>query len=139
LPPEWENAVQAADRASGTILLVEDNDEVAEVTERMLEGLGYCVTRVVSSPQALAYFESGAEPDLMLSDIVMPGGNNGVDLAKIVRNRYPDLPILLTTGYTVAAREAADEGILILPKPYRIAVLERFIRAALDRERQPTR
>jgi len=128
--------VQVADRASGLILLVEDNDEVAEVTTRMLEGLGYSVIRVSSSDQALSYLEQSGDVDLLLSDIVMPGSRNGVDLARIVRERYPALPILLSSGYSALARDAADEGLLILSKPYRMAVLERFVRAALDPERR---
>ncbi|HUC11098.1 MAG TPA: response regulator [Stellaceae bacterium] len=128
--------MQVADRASGLILLVEDNDEVAEVTTRMLEGLGYSVIRVSSSDQALSYLEQSGDVDLLLSDIVMPGSRNGVDLARIVRERYPALPILLSSGYSAVARDAADEGLLILSKPYRMAVLERFVRAALDPERR---
>jgi len=120
-------------------LLVEDNDEVAEVTARMLEGLGYSVIRVSSAREALRYLECGGDANLLLSDIVMPGGSNGVDLARIVRQLYPALPILLSTGYSAAAREATDEGLLILSKPYRMAVLERFVRAALDPDRQPQR
>ena len=134
LPSRLETAVQLAERASGSILLVEDNDDVAEVTAEMLAGLGYGVMRVSSAGQALNYLEGGGIADLLLSDIVMPGGANGVDLARIVRNRYPKLPILLSTGYSAAAREASKEGLAILPKPYRVAALERFIRAALERE-----
>lgn len=134
LPSELEAAVQLAERVSGSILLVDDNDDVAEVTAEMLEGLGYDVVRVSSAGQALNYLEGGGDADLLLTDIVMPGGTNGVDLARIVRNRYPKLPILLSTGYSAAAREASKEGLAILPKPYRVATLERFIRAALERE-----
>ncbi|MBV8736214.1 MAG: response regulator [Alphaproteobacteria bacterium] len=104
------------------------------MTAGMLAGLGYGVVRVSSAGQALNYLEGGGNPDLLLSDIVMPGGANGVDLARIVRNRYPKLPILLSTGYSAAAREASKEGLAILSKPYRVAALERFIRAALERE-----
>ena len=134
LPSELETVVQFADRASGSILLVEDNDDVAEATAEMLAGLGYGVVRVSSAGQALNYLEGGGNPDLLLSDIVMPGGTNGVDLARIVRKRYPKLPILLSTGYSAAAREASKERLTILPKPYRLATLERFIRATLERE-----
>jgi CheY-like chemotaxis protein len=57
----------------------------------------------------------------MFSDIMMPGGMNGVELAREVRKRKPDLPILLTSGYAEAAQRAAEaEGVRILPKPYRI-------------------
>ena len=133
LRPELETASSIPCRVSGTILLAEDNDEVAEVTAGMLEGLGYSVARVSSSQQALEYLDSGRNADLVLTDIVMPGGSNGVDLARIVRERYPTLPVILTTGYSAAAREAAHEGFFILSKPYRIAALESSLRNALDR------
>jgi signal transduction histidine kinase len=137
--PETEQGGTVGDRASGTILLVEDNDDVAEVTSGMLEGLGYAVVRAALARQALGYLEEGARPDLLLSDIVMPGDMSGLDLARHVRAHYPDLPILLSTGYSAAAREAADEGLAILLKPYRMAALEHFIRTVLDRARRSRR
>jgi CheY-like chemotaxis protein len=56
--------------------------------------------------------------DLVLSDIVMPGGMSGVDLAHSVRQRFPHLPVILTTGYSEAATRAAEDGLIILRKPY---------------------
>jgi CheY-like chemotaxis protein len=65
----------------------------------------------------------------VFSDIMMPGGMNGVELAREIRRRRSDLPVLLTSGYSEAARRSADaEGVRILPKPYRLDELA----AALD-------
>jgi two-component system NtrC family sensor kinase len=136
LPLELEIAAQVPARARGTILLVEDNEAVAEVTTIMLESLGYVVVHVSSARQALDYLEEGEHADLVLTDIVMPGQSDGVDLARIVRERYPLLPVLLTTGYSGAARDAANERFVILSKPYRRHSLERFIANALERRQQ---
>jgi DNA-binding NtrC family response regulator len=84
----------------------------------------------------LEHLNRGNRVDLVLSDIVMPGGMSGIDLARTIRERYPQLPMLLTTGYSAAAREAAEEGFIILSKPFRISTLERVIRSALKHEPQ---
>jgi PAS domain S-box-containing protein len=136
LPPELEAASQAARRTSGTILVVEDNDEVAEVTAAMLESLGYAVERAASARRALDELEAGRRVDLVLTDIVMPGGVSGIDLARTARGRFPGLPVVLTTGYSAAAREAADEGFVILSKPFQLSALERLVRTALEQRPQ---
>jgi two-component system NtrC family sensor kinase len=110
---------QAAAQSISTILLVEDNDEVADTTAAILEDLGYEARRARNAGEALTMLSNGGSFDLLLSDIVMPGGTSGLDLARTVRQRFPALPILLTTGYSTAAREAAAEGLTILQKPYR--------------------
>jgi DNA-binding NtrC family response regulator len=65
----------------------------------------------------------------------MPGGVNGIELARTTRERYPNLPVLLMTGYS-AARESADEGFVFLSKPFQISALEQAIRSALDQKSQ---
>lgn len=104
------------------ILVVDDNELVAEVAAALLDVLGYD-TRVVTNPaQALDMSEEAAFT-AVLSDIVMPGGLSGVQLAKRLRQRHPDLPILLSTGYSEAlAYEVAEFP--VLHKPYRLADLE---------------
>jgi two-component system NtrC family sensor kinase len=113
----------------GHILLVEDNLDIAEVTRTSLEETGFQVTHVADARGALAALGSGAAFDLVFSDIVMPGDLNGVDLARIVRSRYPSLPVLLATGYSAVAQNAMDEGFTILRKPYDTVELN----AAIDR------
>ena len=106
---------------AGSVLLVEDDDEVAALVTEMLEQLGYEVTRAASAVAALGALSNERPIDLVLSDVMMPGGMNGVDLVREIRNRRRDLPVLLTSGYAEAAKEsAAAEGVRVLPKPYRL-------------------
>jgi PAS domain S-box-containing protein len=103
---------------SGTVLLVEDNPDVANASTDLLEELGYAVRWAADVDTALR--EAAANGiDLVLSDIVMPGKMDGLALARILKQRHPLLPILLATGYSDAARDAGDE-FPILRKPYQI-------------------
>jgi CheY-like chemotaxis protein len=104
---------------AGSVLLVEDDAEVAEFVSEMFVQLGFDVLRVASANAALGALSNGRPVDLVFSDIMMPGGMNGVELAREIRIRHGYLPILLTSGYAEAVREEADrEGIPVLPKPY---------------------
>jgi CheY-like chemotaxis protein len=110
--------------AHGRILLVEDDDEVAALVSEMLVELGYEVTRTASGAAALGALADGRTVDLVFSDIMMPGGMNGVELAREIRRRRSDIPVLLTSGYSEAAvHEAELAGIQILSKPYHIEEL----------------
>jgi signal transduction histidine kinase/CheY-like chemotaxis protein len=123
-----------------TVLLVEDNDEVAVLAAEMLEGLGFTVKRVSSAPAALAALENGRAVDLVFSDIVMPGGMNGIELARELKRRQPKLPIILTTGYCDAARDGeAIQGLALLRKPYRLHALEAALKAAMTDTRAAAR
>jgi signal transduction histidine kinase/ActR/RegA family two-component response regulator len=116
----------------GSILLVEDNDEVAMLVTEMLRELGYRVTRAASAQGALGALADEREIDLVFSDIVMPGTMNGMELAREVRRRRPGAPILLTSGYAGAAvRDAEADDIKILCKPYAIEALDVALRVAL--------
>jgi PAS domain S-box-containing protein len=125
----------------GSILLVEDNDEVAMLVTEMLRELGYRVTRAASAQGALGALADEREIDLVFSDIVMPGTMNGMELAREVRRRRPGASVLLTSGYAGAAvREAEAEDIKILCKPYAIEALDVALCVALgDRVCQPDR
>jgi PAS domain S-box-containing protein len=110
---------------SGTILLVEDNPDVATASTGLLEQLGYAVRWVSNAEAALA--EIAAERiDLVFSDIVMPGKMDGLTLAQTIRGKYPRLPILLTTGYSDTLRKTSL-GFQILRKPYEIHELSRAL------------
>jgi CheY-like chemotaxis protein len=80
---------------------------------------------------------TGGGFDLVLSDVVMPGGMNGLELARALHERLPGLPILLTTGYSSAAQEAARERFPILAKPYRRHQLGEAICELLDARPHP--
>ncbi|GAA0567952.1 ATP-binding protein [Craurococcus roseus] len=119
---------------AGHVLLVEDDDEVAALVTEMLTQLGLGATRAASAAAALGALANGRAVDLVFSDVMMPGGMSGVDLAREVKRRRPGLPILLTTAYAEAAqREAEAEGIALLPKPYRLEELAAAARDALGR------
>ena len=118
---------------SGSILLVEDNPEVASASTGLLEQLGYNVTWVSDASAALAEIEKGGI-DIVFSDIVMSGKMDGVRLAKTIRERRPRLPILLATGYSAAATNLEFP---ILRKPYQLHELSRELEK-LIRQAHPT-
>jgi PAS domain S-box-containing protein len=102
----------------GTVLVVEDDADVAELATKVLKDAGYAVAQAEHAPAALTALASGAPIDLVFSDIVLPRGMNGITLAHEVRTLYPKLPVLLTTGYAEALADAEVEGLTILRKPY---------------------
>jgi CheY-like chemotaxis protein/anti-sigma regulatory factor (Ser/Thr protein kinase) len=110
---------------SGTVLLVEDNPDVATVSSSLLEQLGYTVLRVADAEAALREIEFDGI-DLVFSDIVMPGKIDGLSLARRLREMRPDLPILLATGYSDAAADVRGD-FPILRKPYEIHQLSQAI------------
>jgi PAS domain S-box-containing protein len=114
---------QASSKGSGTILLVEDNPEVATVSIGLLEQLGYTVRWAANASAALAEFEKDGI-DIIFSDIVMPGKMDGIGLAKTIREKNPKIPILLVTGYSSSAKEIGSQ-FPILRKPYQLHELSR--------------
>lgn len=102
---------------AGAILVVEDDDGVASVVCEMIGDLGYTPTRVPNAQEALARIELGLPVDAVFSDIIMPGGLNGIQLASELRKRRPELPILLTTGYSGHGVEDVQD-FPVLRKPY---------------------
>lgn len=110
---------------SGTVLLVEDNPDVASVSISLLEQLGYVVRRVADAEAALRAIEEDGI-DLVFSDIVMPGKMDGLALAHRLREIRPGLPILLATGYSDAALNVRGD-FPILRKPYEIHELSQAI------------
>ena len=127
-----ESASGEARLKSGSkVLLVEDNNDVAEAAVALLESIGCTVKRVGAAEPALELLGSGETFDLVFSDIVMPGGMDGVELARTLRARYPTLTVLLATGYSDAAQKAAGEGFPILLKPYQLGALEHALAEAV--------
>jgi CheY-like chemotaxis protein len=116
----------AAER--GHVLLVEDDAEVAALVRDMLISLGFAVTHVKSAEAALGALKDGRNVDIVLSDVMMAGGGmSGVELAREIRRRHAELPVVLTTGYIEAAREAEADGVPVLVKPYQIEALAELI------------
>ena len=105
----------------GRILVVEDDTLVAELAAGMLCELGFDATVTHSAKEALEQLAAGEKPKLIFSDIVMPGGISGIELARKVRTRFPELPILLTTGYS--EQVAGSHGFPVLQKPYEMDAL----------------
>ncbi len=116
------------------ILVVEDNPEVAEVAAGLLEQLGNAPRVVSSAEAALRVLHEGDKPDIVFSDIVMAGEMDGLALARRLRAEWPDVPILLTTGYSHNAEKVGDE-FAILPKPYALLDLSRALGSVLDAPR----
>jgi CheY-like chemotaxis protein len=119
-------------RRSATILLVDDDSAVREVTASMLEGLGYVVLTVGSGGAALDLLERHTKVDLVLLDFAMPG-MNGVELARQVQQKRPTVPILFVTGYVdkAALEEFSDDK--IIKKPFIGDELAEKINAALSK------
>ena len=114
-----ETVVRHRVRERGEVLLVEDNIEVAEVTRGLLEELGYTVTVAIDAASARGILRGPQKIDVVLTDIVMPGGADGLDLARWVRQEGASMPpVILATGYSEKAQAATDEGFTILKKPY---------------------
>jgi CheY-like chemotaxis protein len=116
---------QARPHAGGRVLFVEDDALVRETVMRGLEESGFEVLVAASGDRALAMIEAGLDVDVVFSDIVMPGKLSGIDLAGILRERRPGLPVVLATGYT--DQRATVPGVQVLAKPYEIGQLAELL------------
>ena len=114
------------------ILMVEDQPQVAELGQAILADLGYSVVHVPSATRALDLLRSGERFRLLFTDIVMPGGMNGVSLAQAVQQEFPDMGILLTTGYSDQALDDASQSFELVRKPYRRPELAQRLRQLLE-------
>jgi PAS domain S-box-containing protein len=128
--PLKEDGVQYAASAGAMVLVVEDNHEVRAVTVSLLEQLGYQTIAVEHAAAALEILAGSQQINVIFSDVVLPGEIDGLLLARTVKARYPDIPIVLTTGYTRVFE--AEPEFPVLRKPYQISALGRIIREALD-------
>jgi len=120
-----------------TILVAEDDEHVADLVCEMLRELGYKTQRAATAAEALRILEESGPFDVILSDMIMPGKMNGLELAHEIIRREPDLPIVLMTGYSDAATSAATEGFALLVKPYTMEALGEIIGRALRGECRP--
>lgn len=114
--PEYDPAPPMGD-TSNTVLLVDDDNSVREVTAQMLANLGYSVIQADSGRLALELLAEGTHVDLLLADFAMPGMNGG-ELARAVLSRYPRLPVVFITGYAELG-ELGMGSSTIIQKPFR--------------------
>ena len=150
--PDVEDLPEAADDNDGrllqgaeTVLVVDDEEALAEVAEAYLKDLGYRTLRASNAKQALEILEGPDKVDLLFSDVVMPGGMNGYDLAKAVRKKWPKLRILLTSGFSSKLVQLADRNdpedrelaADLLSKPYQKSELARRLRRVLGNGAEP--
>ncbi len=112
---------------SEQLLVVEDDDQVRALTVEMLQGLGYTVMVAPNAKAALTLLKGKRRFGALMTDVVMPGGMSGIQLAKAARKLRPDLPILLTSGYA-GGQGAADDEFAFLSKPYELSVLASRLR-----------
>ena len=134
--PASHGAVPASKHVNGHsmghVLIVEDDTLVAELAAGMFGELGFETTVTHSAKEALEKLSSGTRPKLIFTDIVMPGGISGLELARKVRDRFPELPILLTTGYS--EQVTGNHGFPVLQKPYEMDGLAGAIGNVLKQE-----
>ncbi|MDQ0466092.1 PAS domain S-box-containing protein [Caulobacter ginsengisoli] len=133
-----EPAAPEASRSATTVrpmrvLLVEDDADVADLVENLLQELGHRVVRADTVAQALIQLRRKPLPDLLLTDVIMPGGRTGVDLAIEAVKKRPNLPIVLSSGYTGEALTAAEAAPWpLLRKPYSLEGLAQALAAAVE-------
>jgi PAS domain S-box-containing protein len=133
---EIEVPVAPVERRRPKILVVEDQEAVRAVACGFLEDFGYEIVEAADGFQALAHLQELNDIDLMFTDVVMPGGMNGFDLAQAAQSLKPNLKIVHTSGYPKGAMVHQDEprfknGFIIM-KPYRREELQRIIKDALE-------
>lgn len=130
--PSESNCADAPDvsltGAGMSVLVVEDDASVGQFSTEVLHDLGYRTTWATDAARALAMLaEDSLRFDLVFSDVIMPG-MNGLELALLIRDRYPGLPVVLTSGYSTALAEDGSHGFQVVQKPYSLEALSRVIR-----------
>ena len=122
-------------RGNETVLVVEDQVDVGDYAEAVLSEFGYTVLRADNADAALRVLDGDEAVDLLFSDLIMPGGMNGVMLAREVKRRRPRMKILLTTGYAEASIERVDARgaeFELIQKPYKRVDLAAKVRQVID-------
>ncbi len=119
--------------AGETVLLVEDEDSVRAVAAEHLRELGYTVMEVTDGAAALRLLRFGARVDVLVTDVGLPGGLNGRQVADAARERRPDLPVLFITGYADGALDnQLERGMEVIGKPFALDALATRVRAMLE-------
>jgi CheY-like chemotaxis protein len=126
-------------RGHESVLVVEDDAQVRQLGVSHLRDLGYRVLEAADGPAAITVLRNEPNIDLLFTDVVMPGGMTGRDLAEQARALLPGIRVLYTTGYTedaIVHQGKLDRGVHLLSKPYRKRELARLVRAVLDEPRK---
>ncbi|UTP40361.1 response regulator [Phenylobacterium sp. LH3H17] len=131
-PPVVKAATPVVVGGTERILVVEDDPHVLALTEESLRTLGYAVITADSANAALGILQQKVKLDLLFSDVVMPGGMTGFQLAQRARQLRPQLKVLLTSGYVGDAAKAWGDSFPLLDKPYEAPALAARLRAILD-------
>ena len=119
-------------RPGGRVLVVEDNDAVGRFAEAVLAELGFEAQRANDAQEALQLLGNGSEFDVVFSDVVMPG-MGGIEFAREVQKRSPNLPVVLTSGYSHVLAAQSGHGFPLLQKPYSLEGLQLALAEALHR------
>jgi PAS domain S-box-containing protein len=133
--PEPTAVAAASPRGNETLLVVEDEQDVRQLACRVLSGLGYRILQAGDGRAALALLETEPAIDLLFTDVVLPGGMNGPEIARRALLRRPALKVLYTSGYTGNAIQQLDAlatPVRLITKPYPIEELAQVVRALLD-------
>jgi CheY-like chemotaxis protein len=118
---------------SAKLLVAEDDIFIRAMIAEFLRDVGFDVTEAANADEAMAVFESGAEIDLLFSDVRMPGSMDGSELAARVRDKWPTTHVMLTSGYSSGLSEAQrDAHDHVLLKPYRPLSVLAAILAVVD-------
>lgn len=128
-PPQ--NMVPSTPAGSGAkVLVVDDHPDTADLVARLLETAGYAIMQADSAYQAVEHLDGNCDISLILSDIRMPNVD-GFDFLRLVRQRYPSLPMVLMTGLPITQEDFVPRGARILQKPFGISELQRVVAEAL--------
>jgi PAS domain S-box-containing protein len=119
----------ARTRHDGRVLVVEDNAAIGEFATQLLQDLGYRTELATNAVEALARLEAPTPFDIVFSDVVMPG-IGGVELARIIKGRWPDVQVVLTSGYSHVLATDSHHGFPLLHKPYSVEELSHILRQA---------
>ncbi|MBT4522984.1 MAG: response regulator [Halieaceae bacterium] len=130
---------EANSRGSGTILAVDDEEELAALAKESLEAVGYRVLTATNGKEALERLAEHPDISLLFSDVVMPGGINGYELAEQAMGIRSDLKILLTSGHTEKVSGRAQQAYNPMMKPYSFTDLIRRVQSLLDESKNASR
>ncbi|MDB5774353.1 MAG: hybrid sensor histidine kinase/response regulator [Herbaspirillum sp.] len=125
------SSVRVAAAESETVLIVEDQKDLLDVAAELFRALGYDTLTANNGTEAIEVLERAGRVDILFSDVVMPNGINGLELARLTRERYPDIKIILASGYPLPALKTQNDSVdnfTFLNKPYQLSELAKKLR-----------